>query len=52
MSKSDIVGRDITGDALLIQRAIASYVMARQALYHFTVKGSQPRLESAIALLF
>ena len=40
------------GDALLTRRAIASYVVARQAHYHFTVKGNQPGLESEIALLF
>lgn len=52
LANCDIAGRDITGDALLTQRAIASYVVARQAHYHFTVKGNQPALESDIALLF
>ena len=52
LATCDIVGRDITGDALLTQRAIASYLVARQAHYHFTVKGNQPGLESEIALLF
>ena len=41
-----------TGDALPAQRAIATYVVERQADYHFTVKGNQPRLESDIASLF
>ena len=45
------VHSDITGDALLTQRAIASYAVAPQAHYHFAVKGNQPGLESAIALL-
>ena len=48
----DIAGKDITGDALLTQRALANYVVERQAHYHFTVKGNQPTLESDIALLF
>ena len=48
----DIAGRDITGDALLTQRAIATYVVEQQAHYHFTVKGNQPNLERDIALLF
>ena len=47
-----IAGKDITGDALLTQRAIAAHVVSRQAHYHFTVKGNQPTLESDIALLF
>ena len=48
----DITGKDITGDALLTQRAIATHVVGQQAHYHFTVKGNQPTLESDIALLF
>ena len=48
----DIAGRDITGDALLTQRAIATYVVKQQAHYHFTVKGNQATLERDIALLF
>ena len=52
LATCDIAGKDITGDALLTQRAIASYVVERQAHYHFTVKGNQPALESDIALLF
>jgi predicted transposase YbfD/YdcC len=48
----NIRGKDITGDALLTQRAIATYVVQQQAHYHFTVKGNQPTLESDIALLF
>lgn len=52
LATCDIAGKDITGDALLTQRAIANYVVQRQAHYHFTVKGNQPTLESDIALLF
>ena len=37
----DIAGRDITGDALLTQHAIATYVVEQKAHYHFTVKGNQ-----------
>ena len=47
-----IRGKDITGDALLTQRAIATYLVQQHAHYHFTVKGNQPTLESDIALLF
>ena len=52
LATCDIAGKDITGDALLTQRAIASYVVAQQAHYHFPVKGNHPALESDIALLF
>lgn len=49
----DITGKDITGDALLTQRSLASYLVEkRQAHYHFTVKGNQPTLQQEIALLF
>ena len=48
----DIAGKDITGDALLTQRALARYIVERHAHYHFTVKGNQPTLEHDIALLF
>ena len=52
LTTCDIAGKDITGDALLTQSAIAKYVVGRQAHYHFTVKGNQPTMESDIALLF
>ena len=48
----NIGGKDITGDALLTQRAIAAYIVQHRAHYHFTVKGNQPTLESDIALAF
>jgi len=48
----DLAGKDVTGDALLTQRALATYLIERQAHYHFTVKGNQPTLEHDIALLF
>lgn len=48
----NLVGRDITGDALLTQRALATYIVEHQANYHFTAKGNQPALERDIALLF
>ena len=48
----EIAGKDITADALLTQRELARYIVARQAHYHFTVKGNQPTLEHDIALLF
>ena len=52
LASCDIAGKDITGDALLTQRAIATHLVERRAHYHFTVKGNQPALESDIALLF
>jgi predicted transposase YbfD/YdcC len=48
----DLAGKDVTTDALLTQRTLASYLVARQAHYHFTVKSNQPTLERDIALLF
>lgn len=48
----DIAGKDVTGDALLTQRALARYIVDRQAHYHFTVKGNQPALQRDIALQF
>ena len=48
----DIAGKDVTGDALLTQRALATYLVEQQAHYHFTVKGNQPTLERDIRLLF
>lgn len=52
LATCDIAGSDITADALLTQRALAAYIVERQAHYHFTVKGNQPGLERDIALLF
>jgi len=49
----DISGKTITADALLTQRAIASYLVAqRGAHYHFTVKGNQKQLMEDIAFYF
>ena len=48
----DIAGKVVTADALLTQRALATYLAQRQAHYSFTVKGNQPTLEHDIALLF
>ena len=48
----DIQGKDITADALLTQRILATYLVRRQAHYHFTVKGNQATLQADIALLF
>ncbi|WP_169070161.1 ISAs1 family transposase [Candidatus Accumulibacter contiguus] len=48
----DLAGKDITADALLTQRALATYLVEQQAHYHFTGKGNQPTLERDIALLF
>ena len=48
----NIEGKDITADALLTQRKIASYLVAQGAHYHLTVKGNQPTLKADIALHF
>ncbi|MBU0986586.1 MAG: ISAs1 family transposase [Proteobacteria bacterium] len=49
----DIQGKEITADALLTQRAIATYLVnQRNAHYHFTVKNNQPGLFQDIALYF
>lgn len=49
----EIEGKDITGDALITQREIASYiVVTRKAHYHFIVKGNQPTLYQDIQLYF
>ena len=48
----DITGKDITADALLTQRAIATPIVQQHAHYHFTVKGNQPTLETDITLVF
>lgn len=52
LESCDIAGRDITADALLTQRTLATYIVSRQAHYHFTVKSNQPTLERDIAFLF
>ena len=52
LASCEIAGRDITADALLTQRALASYLVERGAHYHFTVKGNQATLEHDIALYF
>lgn len=48
----DLTGRVLTADAMHTQRALAEYLVARGADYHFTVKSNQPTLERDIALLF
>lgn len=48
----DIQGKDITADALLTQRKLATYLVQRGAHYHFTAKGNQTTLQADIALLF
>jgi predicted transposase YbfD/YdcC len=52
LERCDITGKDITGDALLTQRALATYLVDQQAHYHFTVKANQPTLQRDIRLLF
>lgn len=48
----DISGRTITADALLTQRELARYLVARGANYHFTAKGNQPTLLDAVTYHF
>lgn len=49
----DIRGKEITADALLTQRELAEYLVKdREAHYHFTVKGNQPKLQEDIAFYF
>ena len=49
----DLNGREITADALHTQCKLATYLVEqRQAHYHFSVKGNQPRLQADIALVF
>ena len=43
----DIAGRTVTADALLTQRALASYLLGRGADYLFTVKSLPPRRRGA-----
>lgn len=47
-----LAGKDVTADALLTQRSIATYIVEQKGHYHFTVKGNQPTLEEDIALIF
>jgi predicted transposase YbfD/YdcC len=49
----EIRGKTITADALLTQRAFATYLVdERQAHYHFTVKGNQPTLRQDLVRYF
>jgi len=48
-----IEGKDVTGDALLTQRGLATYLVEkRKAHYYFTVKGNQPGLLEALEFYF
>ena len=46
----DIARRTVTTDALLTQRALATYLLGRGAHYLFTVKGNQPNMLDDIRL--
>ena len=48
----DITGKTLTTDALLTQRKLATYTLARNAHYVFTAKDNQPALRAAIRLIF
>lgn len=49
----DIEGKNITGDALLTQRALARYIVEnRKAHYFFVVKDNQPTLREEIEFYF
>lgn len=47
-----LAGKDVTADAMHTQRALAEFLVAERAHYHFTAKGNQPTLERDIALAF
>jgi len=48
----DIAERDLTADALLTQRKLAAYIVARGAHYPFTVKDNQKTLAEDIRTYF
>jgi predicted transposase YbfD/YdcC len=48
----DIAGKTITADALLTQRTLAEYLIARDAHYVFIAKDNQPTLAADIRLHF
>lgn len=48
----DIQGKTITADALLTQRGLAKYLVARHAHYHFTAKDNQKNLLKEVASFF
>jgi predicted transposase YbfD/YdcC len=52
LASLDIRGKTITADALLTQRKIAAYVVARGAHYLFIAKDNQPTLLADIRLYF
>jgi predicted transposase YbfD/YdcC len=52
LASLDIRGKTITADALLTQRKIAAYVVARGAHYLFIAKDNQPTLLADIRLFF
>ena len=52
LNQIDIANKDITADALLTQRSLASYLVERDAHYHLTAKGNQPTLRDDIAAAF
>ncbi len=52
MEALDIDGHTITGDALLTQHKLASYLFNRHAHYVFIAKDNQPTLAEDIRLLF
>lgn len=44
----DLAGKTVTADALLTQRKLATYLVARDAHYLFIAKDNQPTLSAAI----
>ena len=51
LENCDIEGRDITGDALLTQRKLASHIVQRKAHYHFTAKAFQKPPQSILGMM-
>lgn len=53
LETTNIEGKDVTADALLTQRGLATYLVEkRKAHYYFTVKGNQPGLLEALEFYF
>lgn len=48
----ELTGKTLTADALLTQRALAEFLIARDAHYVFTVKANQPILYADVRLAF
>ena len=52
LAQLELEGRVVTGDALYAQRNLSQQVVEQGGDYFWVVKGNQPTLQEAIALLF